>query len=149
MIAYMVLASLNGIIVGTSRIVNGRLSSELGPLKASLWNHVVGFLFLTATVLVIGGWSPGVRSSPPLAAYIGGVLGASFVAVNSYVFPRLGAMSAVLLVISGQMLSAVLLDYVNQDAAPTLVRWLGICLVLVGIYLRSDASAVRRTDMVR
>jgi transporter family-2 protein len=148
-IAYMVLASLNGVIVGTSRVVNGRLSTEVGPLKASLWNHVVGFLFLTATLLVVGGWSPGVDFAPPPVAYLGGFLGALFVAVNSYVFPRLGAMSAVLLVISGQMLSAVIVDYVNQDAAPTLVRWLGVCLVLIGIYVRSGASSVRSKEMVR
>ena len=38
---FVFIAILNGIVIGTSRSVNGKLSFYVGPLKASLWNHVM------------------------------------------------------------------------------------------------------------
>jgi transporter family-2 protein len=52
----------------------------------------------------------------------------------SYVFPRLGAMNVVLLVISGQMISAVLMDYQSQGVPPTLAQCLGVVIVLLGVH---------------
>jgi transporter family-2 protein len=146
-IVYILLALLNGVVIGTSRAMNGRLGIEIGPFKASLWNHIVGFLFLTAPLLLLGQWKPGVVSpAPPFSAYLGGFFGALFVAVNSYVFPRLGTMNAVLLVISGQMISAVLIDYRSQHVAPTVARCLGVVIVLLGIYLTRVSSLPRAKE---
>jgi transporter family-2 protein len=52
MITYILLALLNGVIVGASRAINSRLSMYVGTFKASFYNHVVGFIFLT--LLTIG-----------------------------------------------------------------------------------------------
>jgi len=147
MIAYVLLAILNGLVIGTSRAINGQLSTVRGPFRASLWNHIVGVLFLTLVLLVIGEWKFAAAAELPASAYLGGFFGALFVAVNSYVFPRLGAMNAMLLVISGQMISAVLLDYRNLNAAPTPARCVGVVLVLVGVYLtRLSTSPGSRKD---
>ncbi|WNG32886.1 DMT family transporter [Archangium minus] len=146
MIAYILLAFFNGTVIGTSRALNGRLGAEVGSFKASLWNHLIGFLFLTPALLLIGGWKFDLIHEAPLSAYIGGFFGALFVAVNSYVFPRLGAMNASLLVISGQMISAVLLDYRNQGVAPTATRCLGVVIVLLGVYLTRASKTSRVKD---
>ena len=143
MIVYIFLAFLNGMVIGTSRSMNGRLSTEIGPLKASLWNHIVGFLFLTLLLLIIGAWKFHVTLAPQFFSYLGGFCGALFVAVNSYVFPRLGAMKAVLLVISGEMFAAVFMDYRNQHAAPTAARCLGVVIVLAGVYLSRSVKSSR------
>ena len=135
MIAYILLAILNGAVIGTSRALNGQLSTLRGPFRASLWNHVVGFAFLTLVLAVLGEWRFGHIGELSASAYLGGIFGACFVAVNSYVFPRIGAMNAVLLVISGQMISAVLLDWHHQNVAPTVTRCLGVVIVLLGVYL--------------
>ncbi|WP_381593008.1 DMT family transporter [Streptomyces formicae] len=129
----MLLALLNGVVIGASRTLNGRLSATIGPFRASLWNHTMGFAFLTAVLAVLGQWE--LSTLQPPAAYLGGFFGALFVAVNSYVFPRLGAMHAALLVISGQMVSAVLIDWHTKGESPTGLRCLGAGLVLAGIYL--------------
>ncbi|GAA0473037.1 DMT family transporter [Streptomyces stramineus] len=139
MLLYVFLALLNGAVIGISRAVNGRLSATVGPFRSSLWNHAVGFAFLTVALVVLGQWEFG--ASPPWAAYLGGFFGALFVAVNSYVFPRVGAMHAALLVISGQMISAVLIDWHTEGEAPSGLRCLGAAVVLLGIYL----SQTRRT----
>jgi transporter family-2 protein len=143
---YIVLACLNGMVVGTSRAINGGLSTDVGPLRASLWNHVVGFAFLTLILLTLSAWQFHASPAPPLSAYLGGFFGALFVAVNSYVFTRLGAMNAALLVISGQMISAVLIEYRTHDVAPTAVRWLGVAIVLLGVYLSRVPRSPRDKD---
>ncbi|MCC3768666.1 DMT family transporter [Streptomyces sp. UNOC14_S4] len=146
MLPYILLAFLNGAIIGTSRAVNGKLSTKVGPFKASLWNHVVGFLFLTLVLLVMNDWKFDEAGSAPFTAYLGGFFGALFVAVNSYVFPRLGAMTAALMVISGQMITAVLIDYQSRDEAPGALRCLGVVIVIAGVYLSRVVSASQQAS---
>jgi bacterial/archaeal transporter family-2 protein len=141
MIAYILLAFVNGVFISTSRAVNGQLSTEVGAFRASLWNHIVGFLFLTTVLAALSGWKFGVTPAPPLPAYLGGLFGAFFVAVSSHVFPRLGALNAGILVISGQMISAVLIDALHQRSAPSLSRDLGVIIVLLGVSLSRISEA--------
>ena len=131
----ILLAILNGMLIGSARALNGRLSVDRGPLTASLWNHAVGCLLLTAMLLGGGGWKFAAAAAAPWSAYLGGVIGAVYVAINSYVFARLGATDAALLIISGQMTAAVLLDFARGSERPTAARWLGVVLVLLGIYM--------------
>ena len=48
MTLWIAMAFLGGVLVSLSRQVNGRLSLSNSPLIASLWNHLVGFVVLTA-----------------------------------------------------------------------------------------------------
>lgn len=142
MIGYIALAFLNGAFISSSRAVNGQLSTSVGSFRASLWNHVVGFVFLSLVLAVLGGFRFAPDPAPPLSAYLGGLFGAFFVVVSSYVFPRLGALNAGVLVIAGQMIAAVVIDALNHHAAPSLARSLGVAIVLLGVYL-SRISAAR------
>ncbi len=134
MIFYTVLAFLNGSLVSTCRVLNGRLSQKTGPFMASLWNHAVGFLLLTVLLAVSGGWMFDKASGAPLTGYLGGFFGALFVVVNSFVFQRLGAMNTTLLAISGQMISAVFLDYWIRGINPGWIQIFGVFLIIFGMY---------------
>jgi bacterial/archaeal transporter family-2 protein len=131
---YELIAIINGVVIGTSRALNGRLSSEKGPLQSSIWNHAVGFLFLTALLLVLGGWGFTKVDGLPFFAYLGGVFGAMYVAIQSAAFTRLGATNTTIAVISGQMFSGVLLDYWHGNAASS-PQLAGVALLLMGIHL--------------
>lgn len=135
MIGYAAVAMLNGAFIGTSRALNGRLSAVKGPMHASLWNHAVGCAFLTMVLCAAGPWKLSAAAGAPPAAYLGGCIGALYVAVNSYAFTRLGAMNAALLIISGQMTSAVLIESVRGGTRPPATRCLGVAIVLLGAYL--------------
>jgi transporter family-2 protein len=133
-------ALLNGMVIGLSRALNGQLSVNAGAFRASLWNHLGGFLLLS--LMLIGtGWPHTITAPLPVTAYLGGCFGALFVAVNSFVFTRLGAMRASLLVIGGQMLFAVLLDWHRQDQAPGRIRCMGVALLLLGMALANAGKA--------
>lgn len=142
MVGDIFLALFNGSLVSTARSVNGQLSGETDAFRASFWNHFVGVLLLTVILAVVGGWRVDF-GAPPLYAYLGGLIGAGYVAINSYVFTRLGAMYAALLVIAGQMFAAVVIDYINQGVPPSAARWLGVALVIFGVYLSRAAEAAR------
>jgi len=140
MLFCMLIALLNGLVIGASRAINGQLSGNAGPLQASLWNHAVGFLLL-CLLLALNGWPHAALATIPLGAYLGGFYGALFVAVNSFVFNRLGAMKAALLVIGGQMLFAVVLDWQHQQTAPGVLRCAGVAVILLGMYLSKTTVA--------
>ncbi|TYB57641.1 DMT family transporter [Nonomuraea sp. PA05] len=145
MLFFVILALVNGVLIGASRTINGQLSTRAGAFRASVWNHVVGFVFLSAVLLVLRVWPD--LTDVPVAAYAGGVIGALFVAVNSYVFPRLGAMSASVLVISGQVLSAVVIDCVQQRTLPAPIRIAGVALVLLGLSLPRLTARLRQREI--
>ena len=140
MLFCMLIALINGLVIGASRAINGQLSGNAGPLRASLCNHAVGFLLL-CLLLALYGWPHAALVTIPLGAYLGGFYGALFVAVNSFVFNRLGAMKAALLVIGGQMLFAVVLDWQHQQTAPGVLRGIGVAVILLGMYLSKTSAA--------
>jgi transporter family-2 protein len=145
MIFYSALAFINGIFIGTSRATNGQLSSKLTSLKASLCNHLVGFLFLSLVVLALQDWKINIHTISLLSC-LGGVCGALFVASSSYAFPRLGALNTAILVISGQMISAVLLDWQQNHSTSIILRGLGVIFVLLGVYLSRTAQIKKQKD---
>ncbi|MGY3803465.1 DMT family transporter [Pigmentibacter ruber] len=132
---FIFLAILNGVIIGTSRSINGKLSFYVGPLKASLWNHLGGFLFLSFLLYFIDSYKYIYTTTIPLVYLLGGVFGALFVTLNSYVFTKIGAVKTALLVISGQMISSVLLDFNFKNKISIFAQILGIILIITGVYL--------------
>ncbi|WP_020559682.1 DMT family transporter [Thiofilum flexile] len=130
------LALFNGVLIALSRTINGQLGHYVGSLQASFWNHAVGFLFLCCIVAVVYGFALGQFEfqQVPFYAWLGGLWGALFVFSSSYVFPRLGAVNASMLIISGQIVSSVLFDII-QGGSVNVVRILGIALIAGGVIL--------------
>ncbi len=138
MISFILLALLNGLCIGASRAINGRLGSHIGAFPTSWWNHAVGFALLSALLLLTPGSTPALLEtlhSAPLLSYAGGVIGVLFVALNSHVLPRIGTTRTAVLVISGQMVTGVLLDFHGQWHTSTLAQLAGVALIVAGIYL--------------
>lgn len=135
MITLILLALFNGVCISISRAVNGRLALDRGAFSASLCNHIVGFLFLSLLLTMVGGFDGDSFGQAPWGAYLGGLIGALFVALNSYVLPRLGTLRAALLIISGQMLAGVVIDRLRDSNGSAGLQILGVGLILLGVYL--------------
>ncbi|EEP92712.1 DMT family transporter [Yersinia kristensenii] len=140
MTIYIVLALCNGVFVSLSRTINGRLGMDTNIFYASFWNHLVGFLFLTLILVVMGGLSGGFQQSAPFIAYLGGAMGALFVAINSYVLARIGSTQSALLVISGQMLTGVVIDQFMQLNSSLVMQLSGAILIIAGVWLSKISS---------
>ncbi len=135
MTLWIAMAFLGGVLVSLSRQVNGRLSLSNSPLIASLWNHLVGFVVLTILGLLVGGLLPAGAADAPWYAYIGGPIGVIFIASGSWLIPRIGAVNTALLVISGQMVSGVVLDLFSDQPPKLWASALGVLLILGGMLL--------------
>mgnify|MGYP000104568370 FL=1 len=154
MTLFIFLALINGLFIGLSRSLNGQLSQQKGPFKASFYNHLVGFLLLSLIIVTFGfevkslssawNWDNGYL-------YLGGLIGALYVALNSYVLNQMGAMKAALLVISGQMMTGVLLDFILSPMAssvlPYLMQVLGVILIVLGIALSQKKPNKQSTNI--
>ena len=127
----MLLALLNGCCISFCRILNGRLGQDSSAFNASLWNHVVGFVFLSLIVYLVPSTPLGTIMEAPITAWLGGVIGAVFVAMNSYVLLKVGATLTTLLVIGGQLLTGAVLDAVSHGIA--LMPLVGVLLILAGV----------------
>ena len=135
MTLFVTLAFLAGLLVSLSRQINGRLSLSTSPLQSSFWNHAVGFVALLLVGLVFGGLWPSGLSTAPWHAFIGGPLGVVFIAASSWLIGRIGAVNTALLVISGQMVSGVVLDLIRDAPGSIWARAAGVALILAGMAL--------------
>ena len=137
MMLFAVLAFAAGLLVILSRQINGRLALSTSPLQSSFWNHIVGLAALVPVGLIAGGLWPDGLWTAPWQAWIGGPLGVLFIAAGSWLVARIGAINTALLVISGQMVSGVMLDLLQGAPGLIWVRTAGVGLILAGMALTS------------
>ena len=121
--------------------MNATLDRTVGsPLWASVVNFCVGLAVLLTCVVVSGARiTPGSVTLVPAWAWLGGLLGAAYVASATVLGPRLGAVVLLALMLGGQLAAALLVDHYGAlgfpRAAITSTRLLGAVLVVVGTVL--------------
>lgn len=133
MLGFAALAVLGGVLVSLSRQLNGSLSMYTSALHSSYWNHIVGFGFLTVIGIAFGGLWAGDPWGAPWWAYLGGPVGFVFIAASSWAVLKIGAAQTAMLIISGQMISGVVLDMFLGTAGNTVARIAGVALILAGM----------------
>ena len=137
---------LLGLGVGAGLVVqvgmNSTLRSLLGsPIVAALISFLVGSLALAVYAGVARTPLPlrAQLGAVPAWAWLGGVLGAFYVASSVIVGPRLGAATLLALVVLGQLGTSLLVDHYGWLGFPqhplNLVRVLGAVLLFGGVLL--------------
>jgi bacterial/archaeal transporter family-2 protein len=121
---------------------NSTLQRAFGSANAAaLVNFVVGMLCLSAFLLLIRTPLPSreALASVPAWAWIGGALGAFYVASSTIVGLQLGATSLLALTLLGQLASALVVDHFGWLGLPEhpidLARIVGVVLLLAGVWL--------------
>lgn len=134
---FILIAVFNGVCIVTSRTLNGKLAQNSNAFYSSLINHLVGFIFLTIFVLWIKDYHSIELSTIPLIAFAGGIIGAFFVVINSYVLPLLGVMLTSVLAICGQMFSSLVIDiFSGVGSNNLLLQIIGILLIIGGVLIK-------------
>ncbi|WP_353244111.1 DMT family transporter [Providencia sp.] len=132
MTLYIFIALFNGVCIVTSRTLNGKLAQHHNAFYSALINHVIGFLFLTVIVLSLNQYQCNLNDIP-IIAFVGGIIGAFFVVINSYVLPLLGVMLTSVLAICGQMISSLVIDMVNGiQSQNAYLQLIGVTLIIAG-----------------
>lgn len=135
------LTAIAGVLVGIQAPVNSRLSKTIGSVQAATFSFMVGAvaLALAATLFYGGLGSFAQAGKAPAWAWIGGLLGASYVTVAILTVRTLGVSGLTALVICGQLTAAVVIDrfglfgIARQSIGVT--RIAGLVLLVVGALL--------------
>jgi transporter family-2 protein len=81
----------------------------------------------------------GKLTTAPLFSYAGGLIVATYVIMITILTPRLGVGAAIGLIVTGQILCAVLIDHfglLNAAVRPiNWMRFIGMLLMIAGVYL--------------
>jgi transporter family-2 protein len=135
MVWFATLAFVAGLLVSLSRQLNGSLSLSTSALHSSVWNHIVGLVFITVLAVLAGGLFAGTPTEAPRFAYFGGPIGVVFIAASSWAITKIGAAQTAMLIIAGQMIFGVLLDIVLGASGNMTARIVGVSLILAGMWL--------------
>ena len=136
-----VLAVLVGVALTVQIGMNATLRFGLGsPILATIVNFAVGLAALVAVAIASGARvNAGATSSVPAWAWLGGLLGATYVASTTVLGPRLGAAALLALTLAGQMIAALAVDQYGVLGFPqspiTPARLAGAVLLVVGALL--------------
>ena len=141
----MFVALLAGALMPVQAGVNARLREFLGePLSASLVSFAVGTLALVAFILATRTPWPtlAAAAAAPWWTWLGGVLGAFFVAVTVILAYKLGAAGLMAWIIAGQLFGSVLLDHTGAIGfavrEASWQRLLGVALLVCGAVLINE-----------
>ena len=139
---FILLALAAGAMMPTQAATNNKMAMVVdSPILSAFISFVVGTVALFAYVLISGvplGNLSAAKEAPAIA-WIGGLLGAFFVASAVTLVPRLGVAMTFSLIIAGQMLVTLVIDHFGLLGVPvkevSLARVGGILLITAGVVL--------------
>ena len=139
---YLLLALAAGGLMPAQAGINAQLSRYTGhPVLAALISFTVGTVALLAYSLFIRSQWPALKAfaGAPWWVWIGGLLGAFFVAAAAALAPALGAATLVGVTIAGQMIVSIFLDHFGligfTQRPMNLWRAVGAVMLLGGVAL--------------
>jgi transporter family-2 protein len=140
-IAFLLLAFAAGSALPFQAGINARLATLVGgPIRASVVSFAVGTLVLVLLALIVtrGVVSTERLDSVPWWGWLGGVIGAGYVASVIVAAPRLGALNLFAALILGQLVCSVVLDHFGvlyREHQLNEGRIAGIALLAAGVAL--------------
>ena len=131
----VLLAFINGLMIVTTRVMNAKLGTYISSAGSSFWNHFIGFLTLVVlSPILFSGMDVNIAGIPSYL-FLGGLIGALYVTINSLVIPRIGASKTTVLVIAGQILIGTIIDLINGRVSNVGLTILGISMVVMGMWI--------------
>lgn len=139
---YLLIALLAGAMMPTQAATNNKMATIVeSPVLAALISFAVGTIALFVYALLSGetlGSLAAARNAPAIA-WIGGFLGAFFVASAVILIPRIGVAMTFSLIIAGQMIVTLIIDHFGLLGVPvkevSIARIGGILLITAGVVL--------------
>jgi transporter family-2 protein len=141
-ILFYLLPVFAGIAITIQAGINSQLRIAIQhPLLAAFISFIVGTVALAVLLLFSKDSLPGLAqySAAGWYKFTGGLLGAFVVLVTLLAVTRIGAANMFVLIVAGQLITAVLMDHfgvLGMKPNPVSVqKILGICLLVIGAWL--------------
>ena len=139
---YYILPLLAGIMMTVQSGINSQLRAAIQhPLLAALISFLSGTAALIVLVMLSKQAIPTLQTFGSISWYkwTGGLLGAFIVTVSLVSVARIGASNMFVLIIAGQLLTALIIDHYGmlglQQSTITLQKTIGVLLLVAGVYL--------------
>lgn len=135
----LMLSAAAGMLVAMQPPINSKLGGAVGTFAAATISFMVGTAALFVVALVSGGTHLEGLRGVPWWYFVGGFIGAVFVASSLVTVRTLGAGGVVAATIAGQLTGSVLIDQfglIGLDKQPlTVAKVIGIVLLAAGVFL--------------
>jgi transporter family-2 protein len=139
---YLALGLITGALIPIQASTNAAFSKHIGtPIITGLMVFVIGLIGMILFILISRSSFPSFQqlSSSPFYSYLGGIIVATYVVMITILVPRLGVGTAIALIVTGQIICAVVIDHFGffniQIRSINPIRISGVLLMIAGIYL--------------
>lgn len=132
---YILFAFLSGVTIVMSRILNFKLSDEIGLYQSTFFNFVYGLLASIVLFLISSEGKTdliGKLNGVPIWMYLGGMVGVIVVSLSSYITPKISIFYMTILCFIGQIFVGAVIDYVTEGIF-SIGKLVGAVFVLVGL----------------
>jgi len=147
-VASLGMALLAGAVLPFQAAANANVGRALGhPFWGATTSLLISLAVMVPLLVLAKAPMPNFANAlhGPWWLWIGGVLGAMYVASATTLIPKLGAGGFLVAVVAGQMVTAVLVDHfgvMGLEPKPiNLMRILGVLLILGGVFLIQGGGA--------
>ena len=129
----IVLAILAGIFTTVETSINAQLGKSITPSLATLHSLIIGTIFMVFLCAYGGTLTgyPRIMSVSPLL-WLGGIFGAFIIYFSSKAIPSLGISNTLILILSGQLVSGLVIDVYQNNIEIGSKKIMGLVLFLVG-----------------
>ena len=141
-IIFLSLALITGALIPIQAASNAAFSKSIGnPFVTGLMVFIVGLVVMILFILISGTTFPTRQQimSTSLYSYLGGIIVATYVVMITILTPRLGVGTAIGLIVTGQIICAVIIDHFGLFNVAvhsiSITRLAGVLLMIAGIYL--------------
>lgn len=135
----ILLAMLGGVLTTLSMIVSSALGKKIGLIQSTIIHYIGGLIGGVFILIGMGSASaPSIidLSKMPLYIFLGGIMGVIVVYISNIVIPKIPVVYSTLLMFSGQMICAIIIDTIIIGEF-SLKKLLGAIIVVLGIFYNS------------
>jgi len=138
-LGWIILVLITGALLPIQAGLNTKMGKVVAnPFWASFISFAVGMVALLVFILLTKQkMNAGSLAEVPKMYWLAGVLGAFYITVMIFAFPRIGAALTFSLLIAGQLSVSLLLDHyqvlVQQQQSINIYRILGLLLIIAGV----------------
>ncbi|MDO5780313.1 MAG: DMT family transporter [Clostridium sp.] len=139
----ILLAILGGVLTTLSMIVSSTLGKKIGLIQSTIIHYIGGLIGGVFILIGIGSAStPSIvdMSRMPLYIFLGGIIGVIVVYTSNIVIPKIPVVYSTLLMFSGQMLCAIIIDTIVMGEF-SWQKLLGAIVVILGIFYNSKVDS--------
>ena len=133
---------LGGVLTTLSMIVSSTLGKKIGLIQSTIIHYIGGLIGGVFILIGIGSAStPSIvdMSRMPLYIFFGGIIGVIVVYTSNIVIPKIPVVYSTLLMFSGQMLCAIIIDTIVMGDF-SWQKLLGAVIVILGIFYNSKVD---------